>query len=84
MIELLYFTAEYCQPCRAMAPVISALQNEGHKITKIDVDQQRSLATQYGVSAMPTFILKKDGKVVSRTIGAKDKATLLRFINSAG
>lgn len=76
-IETLYFTASWCGPCKAMKPVIAELQSEGHTITKIDVDAERVKADTYGVSAMPTFLILKDGIPVRRIIGAKDKATLL-------
>lgn len=83
MIETLYFTASWCSPCKAMKPVIAELQDEGHKITKIDVDQERVKADTYGVSAMPTFLILRDGTPVRRIIGARDKASLLAEIKLA-
>jgi thioredoxin 1 len=76
MVEMLYFTASWCSPCKAMAPFIAELQREGRIIKKIDVDQERALADQYQVRAMPTFIMMRDGKEVHRMVGARDKFTL--------
>lgn len=77
MKEILYFTAAWCGPCKAMKPIIAELQAEGHKITKIDVDQDRNKANLYRVSAMPTFVVLKDGSEQRRFIGARNKAALL-------
>ena len=77
MTEILYFTAAWCAPCRAMKPAISELQAEGHKITKIDVDQDRATTDLYRVSAMPTFVVLKDGSEQHRFIGARSKSQLL-------
>lgn len=82
MIELLYFTAAWCGPCRMMAPVIQQLQSEGHKITKIDVDQERTKAAEYGIMAMPTFVVLRDGEVWKRATGARDKAALLHLLEA--
>lgn len=77
MVEILYFTSVNCGPCRAMRPVIEQLQNEGHKITKIDVDRDRVTTNLYRVSAMPTFVLLRDGSEQKRFVGARSKAQLL-------
>lgn len=77
MIEILYFTAAWCGPCKAMKPIISELQSAGHKIIKIDVDQDRGAVNLYRVSAMPTFVVLKDGSEQRRFIGARSKDQLL-------
>lgn len=77
MKELLYFTSANCGPCRAMKPIISELQAEGHIITKIDVDRDRITTSLFQISAMPTFVLLRDGSEVGRFIGARSKDQLL-------
>lgn len=83
-VELLYFTAAWCGPCKAMKQPIAELQSEGYTITKIDVDQQRALANQYGVQAMPTFVILRGGSVVDRFVGARSKDALQAALNLAG
>lgn len=77
MVEILYFTASWCGPCKIMKPIISELQVEGHKITKIDVDQDRAAVSLYRVSAMPTFVVLKNGSEQRRFVGARSKSQLL-------
>ena len=82
MIELLYFTAPWCGPCKMMKPIIEELQTEGYNVTKIDVDMERSTANQFGVLAMPTFIVLKDGNIINRATGARNKESLLQLLHS--
>lgn len=81
MIELVYFTAPWCGPCRMMAPFIEELKAEGHNIRKLDADENRDLAQKYGVRGIPAFFVEKDGQVVARHIGATSKANLLNLLN---
>lgn len=76
-IELLYFSASWCGPCRSMPPVISALREAGYKVTKIDVDEDRATTQQFAVMAMPTFIFLRNGQQVKRIVGARSKDSLL-------
>lgn len=77
MTEILYFTAAWCGPCKIMRPIISELQAEGHKITKIDVDRDRVTTNLYRVAAMPTFVVLRNGSEQRRFVGARSKAQLL-------
>lgn len=65
--EILDFTAVWCGPCQQISPVVSKLQRDGLPIRKVDVDQERDLANQYGIKTIPTFVLVIDGKEVSRS-----------------
>ncbi|GAC1319181.1 MAG: thioredoxin [Chloroflexota bacterium] len=77
---LVDFWAEWCGPCRMVAPILENLAEEysdSLKITKLDVDRNPQTSMQYGVQSIPTLILFKDGKEVERIIGYMPKERLL-------
>jgi thioredoxin 1 len=80
---LVDFWAEWCGPCRMVAPVLDeiAAERENVRIAKINVDQNQELAMQFQVSSIPTFVLFKDGQVADRMLGAMPKAAFEDFIN---
>lgn len=70
------FSAVWCPPCRAIAPVYDKLSGEyeGRLIfAKMDIDEHPETASRFGVQAFPTFLVFKEGKVISRMIGAQPK-----------
>lgn len=70
------FWAPWCAPCRMVAPVLEELQEEMQdkvKIVKVNVDENPQVATDYGITSIPTLIIYKDGEMVDRTIGAGPK-----------
>ena len=78
---LVDFTARWCPPCHALAPVLDELareQAERLTILKLDVDENQRVANQFGVMSFPTLILFRDGQPVKQIIGARPKARLLR------
>ena len=78
------FWAEWCGPCRMVAPVLDQLADEMQgkvKIAKLNVDENQETAYQFQVSSIPTFILFKDGKMADRTMGAMPKSAFESFIN---
>lgn len=83
-VKLLDMWAEWCFPCRTMAPVIEELEKELKgkvEVIKINVDEKPEDASKYGVMSIPTYIVLKDGKEVGRKIGVTSKADLLKLIN---
>jgi thioredoxin 1 len=75
---LVDFTAAWCPPCRVMKPVLAELASERDdlRVVEVDVDADQRTAAAYGVLAMPTFILFRDGAPVLRLVGARPKRRL--------
>ena len=83
---LVDFWAEWCGPCRMIAPVVEELaaEYEGRAVVaKVNVDEAPELAARYGISAIPTFILFKEGKALRTVRGAPSKAVLARSLAEA-
>jgi thioredoxin 1 len=77
------FWAEWCGPCRMVAPTLEQIAEEMDgkvRIAKLNVDDNQELAFQYGVQSIPTFILFKGGQVADRMMGAVPKAAFQNFI----
>ena len=73
------FLAEWCGPCRVIAPVLEqiAKESEGRvTLMKVNVDESSALAARYEIRSIPTILIVKDGAVVDRVVGAVPKATL--------
>ena len=68
-----YFTATWCGPCKAFKPVMNEVAGEGYSIQFIDVDENQSLASQYGVRSVPTTVIEENGVEVDRFVGAQLK-----------
>ena len=73
------FWAEWCGPCKMIAPLLDELADEYDgkvKIGKVNVDEQQSLAAQYGVRAIPTLLIFNKGQITEQIVGAKGKRDL--------
>jgi thioredoxin 1 len=80
------FWAEWCGPCRMVAPILEEVSGElGEKvrIVKLNVDENPQTASRYGIMSIPTLLLFKDGKIASRQVGAAPKAKLVQWINGS-
>lgn len=80
---LIDFWAEWCGPCRMMAPVIDEIaesMEDSIKVCKVNIDENQELAEEYGVMSIPTFIVIKNGKETGRTIGVQSKEQLLKIL----
>ena len=83
---LVDFFADWCNPCKAMGPVVEALAQEYQgkaKVGKINTDDNQDIAMEYGVMSIPTFIIFKGGKAVKKMIGMQDKRNLVAAIEEA-
>ncbi|MFE2942684.1 thioredoxin family protein [Streptomyces sp. NPDC059255] len=83
---LVEFTADWCPPCRQLAPVLSAVAEEERdrlRVVQIDVDINPVITARYGVLAMPTLILFRAGEPVRSMVGARPKRRLLEEIADA-
>jgi len=82
---LVDFWAEWCGPCKMIAPLLGELSEEYSdtiKIVQLNVDENNNTAIQYAVRSIPTLILFKDGQVQAQHIGAAAKGQLKQFIDS--
>ena len=79
---LLDFYADWCGPCRMVAPVLEEIaeENENIKVGKINVDEQMDLAMQFKVTSIPLLVVMKDGKIVGQSLGAKPKDKILQML----
>ena len=80
------FWAEWCGPCRMLAPTIDELAGDYDgkaKIGKLDVDSNREVAGQFGIMSIPTVVVLKNGELVKKFVGLASKADLAAAIDSA-
>lgn len=80
---LVDFWANWCGPCKMLAPIISEIaeEKEGEiKVGKVDVDEQMELAAKYQVASIPTVLLFKNGEVLETSIGLKTKEQILEML----
>jgi len=83
---LVDFWAEWCGPCKMIAPVLDELATEFQgkvKIGKVNIDEYQDLAAQFRVTAIPTLLVIKNGQVVEQMVGAKSKRDLKASLERA-
>lgn len=83
MKTVYYFTADWCNPCKRVKPIVEELNREltNARFQIIDVDDNFELARTFNVNSIPTFILLDEGKEINRTTGAQTREQLEAFIN---
>ena len=82
---LVDYWAEWCGPCKMIAPILDEVSTEYAerlKIAKLDVDQNQATSLKYGIRGVPTLMLFKDGDMVATHVGALTKSQLTAFIDS--
>lgn len=83
---LVDFWAEWCAPCRMIAPMVDEISNEyggRAKVVKFDIDKSPKVPSQYAVTSIPTLILFKNGQPMDKLIGAVPKSKIKGIIDSA-
>ena len=84
-LSVIDFWAEWCGPCRAIAPVIDELSKEFQgrvNIGKVNVDNNPEVSMNYGITSIPAILFLKDGKVVDRLVGAQPKMNFIKKIEA--
>jgi thioredoxin 1 len=82
---LVDFWAVWCGPCRVIGPIVEEIAEEydGRVVVgKLDVDSNRETAVKFGIQAIPTLLLVKDGEIVDRLVGVTDKSNLVSKLES--
>ena len=85
-LVLIDFYADWCGPCKMLAPVLEQLadvKKDVLKVAKVNVDDEENLAWQFGIQSIPTMILFKDGNPIKKEIGYRSLDYLSRLINDA-
>ena len=78
---LIDFFATWCGPCKMVSPIVDQIaeENADIKVCKINIDEQSELASAFGVMSIPSLVALKDGKEITRTVGAVPKSNILKM-----
>lgn len=80
---LVDFWAEWCGPCKMLSPIIEEVAKTATniKVCKINVDEAPELASKYQIMSIPTLLVMKQGEIINKSVGAKDKQAILDMIS---
>jgi len=83
-VTLVDFHANWCAPCRMLAPLLEQVAKEvkGAKVAKIDIDSEQKTASHFQITSVPTLILFKNGKEVNRLLGLRNVEAIKEFIQA--
>ncbi|WP_374355160.1 thioredoxin TrxA [Chitinimonas sp.] len=82
---LVDYWAEWCGPCKMIAPILDEVANEYNgklKVTKLNIDENQATPPKYGIRGIPTLMIFKNGEVAATKVGALSKSQLTAFIDS--
>ena len=82
---LVDYWAEWCGPCKMIAPILDEIAGDYHgklKIAKVNVDENQQVTQKYGIRSIPTLMIFKDGNVQAQKVGAMSKSQLAAFIET--
>lgn len=74
--RFLYFSAEWCGPCKAYKPLVEKLETAGYPVYFVDVDNDPVLAESHQIRSVPSILVEQDGQIVERMVGVQDPVTL--------
>jgi len=80
---LVDFYAEWCGPCKMLAPILESISNDRSnvKIVKVDVDKATKVAQEFGVMSIPTIVVFKNGQIISKKIGLCSEKDIIEMID---
>ena len=79
---LIDFYADWCGPCKMVAPILHEIEEENKKliIAKVNVDEVTSVAIEYGIQSIPTLLVMENGEIVNKAVGFRTKEQILELI----
>jgi len=81
MKKFIYFSAQWCGPCKMLGPLMEEIATEGYSVQKVDVDSNTELSQKYGIRNIPTVVLTVNGEEAARKVGAAPKKMYLDMYN---
>lgn len=79
-VSVIDFYAEWCGPCKTLKPVLEEVSEKGVKVYSVNVDNNKELATEHGISSIPAVFIYKAGKKVDEFIGVKDDEEIMEIV----
>jgi thioredoxin 1 len=73
--------AAWCEPCKTITPVLNEVSEEGYQIFTLDIDDDMSMATKYGIRSVPTFLVFENGELLNQKSGLISKIEIIELLN---